>query len=82
MRKAANLILSLEITTQLLERFKLSEPDLEGMDARPKTWVDLAVLQVVADPGLVDADEVALALAAPAAPPAGRGGGRGRGAVI
>ena len=40
------------------------------------------MLQVVADPGLVDVDEVALALAAPAAPPAGRGGGRGRGAVI
>ena len=52
MRKAVSLILSLEITTQLLERFKLSEPDLEGMDARPKTWVDLAVLQVVGDPGL------------------------------
>ena len=76
-----NLILSLEITTQLLERLKLSEPDLEGMDARPKTWVDLALLQVVGDPGLVDADEVALALAAPAAAPAGRGRGRGRGAV-
>ena len=78
-----NLILSLEITTQLLERLKLSEPDLEGMAARPKTWVDLAVLQqVVGDPGLVDADEVALAPAAPAAPPARRGRGRGRGAVI
>ena len=70
-----NLILSLEITTQLLEKFKLSEPDL-------KTWVDLALLQVVGDPGLVDADEVALAPAAPAAAPAGRGRGRGRGAVI
>ena len=47
MQKAVNSILSLEITTQALERFKLSDPDLEGMDARPKTWVDLAVLQVV-----------------------------------
>ena len=80
--ESRELILSLEITTQLLERFKLSEPDLEGMDARPKTWVDLALLQVVGDLGPVDADEVALAPAAPAAAPAGRGRGRGRGAVI
>ena len=50
MQKAVHLILSLEITTQVLERFKLSETDLEGMDARPKTLVDLAVLQVVGDP--------------------------------
>ena len=52
MQKAVNLILSLEITAQVLERFKMSEPDLGGMDARPKTWVDLAVLQVVGDPDL------------------------------
>jgi hypothetical protein len=53
MQKAVHLILSLEITTQVLERFKLNEADLEGMDARPNTWVDLAVLQVVGDPDRV-----------------------------
>ena len=53
MQKAVSLILSLEITIEVLERFKLSETGLEGMGARPRTWVDLALLQVVGDPDLV-----------------------------
>jgi hypothetical protein len=49
MQMAVSLILSLEITPLILERFKMREEDLVAMDAKPKTWVELAVLQVVGD---------------------------------
>ena len=53
LQNAVNLILSLEISPEVLERMKTTEEDLVDMDARPKTWVDLAVLQVVGDQDLV-----------------------------
>jgi hypothetical protein len=53
MKRAVSLILNLEITPQVLERFGMKEEDLAAMDARPKTWVDLAVLQVVGEQDLV-----------------------------
>ena len=53
MQEAVSLILSLDITTKVLERFHLKEEDLAAMTARPKTWVDLAILQVVGEEDLV-----------------------------
>ena len=53
MQKAVTFILSLEITPKVIERFKMNEEDLDALIARPKTWVDLAVLQVVGDENLV-----------------------------
>ena len=53
LQRSVSLILSLDISDQVLERFRLTEDDLAAMLERPKTWVDLAVLQVVGDQGLV-----------------------------
>jgi hypothetical protein len=53
MQMAVTMILSLEITPLVLERFKMIEADVVDVDARPKTWVELAVLQVVGDQDLV-----------------------------
>jgi len=53
MQRAVSLILSLEMTPQVLERFHVSEDDVQAMDPRPRTWVDLAVLQVVGEQDLV-----------------------------
>ena len=53
MEKAVALILNLDITPKVLERFQLTEDDLAAMTARPKTWVDLAILQVVGEEDLV-----------------------------
>ena len=53
MAKAVALILSLEITPEVLKRFHMEEDDLAAMAARPKTWVDLAILQVVGKEDLV-----------------------------
>ena len=53
MQKAAGLILDLEITSRVLEMFQVTEADLGRLEARPKTWVELAVLQVVGDEHLV-----------------------------
>ena len=53
LQTATSLNLSLEITPGVLDRFKKSEEDLAGMDVRPKTWVELAVLQIVVDEHLV-----------------------------
>ena len=52
-QKASSLILDLEITDKVLERFKMTEVDLAGMHARPRTWVELAVLQVVGEEDLI-----------------------------
>ena len=53
MARAVSLILSLDITPEVLERFRVQESTLEAMVNRPKTWVDLAVLQVVGEEALV-----------------------------
>ena len=53
MQRAVSLILSLEITPKVMERFHMKEEHLAAMDARPKTWVDLAILQVVGEQDLV-----------------------------
>ena len=53
MDNAAFLILNLEITTQVLQRFTTTEEDLAALHARPDTWVSLAVLKVVDDEDLV-----------------------------
>ena len=53
MEKAVTIILNLEITDKVLERFNLTEDNLRDMDERPKTWVDLAVLQVLGEEALV-----------------------------
>ena len=45
--------MSLDISDRVLERFHLKEDDLAAMAARPKTWVDLAILQVVGEQDLV-----------------------------
>ena len=54
MEKAVSLILGLDITPEALGRFHLSHDDVQAMDPRPRTWVDLAVLQVVGDGTLVE----------------------------
>ena len=51
LQKSVSLILSLEITPRVLNNFKMNEEDLAG--DRPKTWVELAVLQVVGEQDLV-----------------------------
>ena len=53
MQRAVAMILSLEITPKVLERFLLTEADLETLAARPTTWVYLAVWQAVGEEGLV-----------------------------
>ena len=47
LQKAVDLILSLEITPLVLEKFKMSESDLDDLEPKPRTWVELAVLQTV-----------------------------------
>ena len=47
MQKAVGLILNLEITPQVLQRFNMGEDHIDG------TWVHLAVLEVVGDRDLV-----------------------------
>ena len=54
MEQAVSLILGLDITPQVLEMFHLSHDDVQAMDPRPRTWVDLAVLQVVGAGKLVE----------------------------
>ena len=52
MDKAVALILDLEITPKVLERFRKTEGDLAAMTPRPNTWVHLAILQVVGEEDL------------------------------
>ena len=49
MQKAVSSILSVEITPQVLERFLLKDEDLQALSTRPRTWIELAVLQVVGE---------------------------------
>ena len=53
MQTGVSLILSHEITAKVLERFQLTAENLAAMTARPKTWVSLAILQVVGEEDLV-----------------------------
>ena len=50
---AAAEILNLDISPLVLKRFGLTERAFEDLAERPKTWVDLAVLQVVGEQDLV-----------------------------
>ena len=54
MHKAVSIILNLEITPEVLKRFGTCEENLRDLrELEPKTWVDLAVLQVVGEEDLV-----------------------------
>ena len=48
-------ILDMEITDEVLKRFKTTQANLDARGWSPKTWVDLAVLLVVDDSTLYDA---------------------------
>ena len=61
MQKAVVEILNLELTPLILERFGWNEEALQALDERPKTWVHLAVLQVVGEEDLV-AERLQMAL--------------------
>ena len=53
MQRAVSEILNLEITEKVLKRFALNEETLDEMEERPKSWVALAVLQVMGEERLV-----------------------------
>ncbi len=53
MQKGVSEILNLEITPQILQRFGVSAEALQAMEHRPRTWVELAMLQVVGEQNLV-----------------------------
>ena len=53
MQRAVSEILNLDITEKALERFALTEETLGEMEERPKSWVALAVLQVMGEERLV-----------------------------
>ena len=49
MEKAVLIIQDLSLTTEVLERLQFSEETLDALPVRPKSWVELVVLQVVGD---------------------------------
>ena len=53
LQRAAAEILNLDISPLVLKRFGLAERAFEDLAERPKTWVDLALLQVVGEQDLV-----------------------------
>ena len=53
LQRAVSEILNLDITEKVLKRFALNEETLGEMEERPKTWVALAVLQVLGEERLV-----------------------------
>ena len=53
LQKAVSEILDLDITPKVLKRFSSNEEALGAMETRPRTWVALAVLQVVGEEDLV-----------------------------
>ena len=53
LKLAAAEILNLDISPLVLQRFGLPERAYEDLEERPKTWVELAVLQVVGEQDLV-----------------------------
>ena len=53
MQRAGAEILNLEIAPLIPQRFRWNENALQAFDERPKTWVHLAVLQVVGEEDLV-----------------------------
>ena len=60
-QKAVSLILDLECTPRTLEKFNMTVETFQAMDEQPKTWVELAVLEVVGEQDLV-ADKLKEAL--------------------
>ena len=62
LKLAAAEILNLDISPLVLKRFGLTERAFEDLTERPKTWVDLAALQVVGEQDLV-AEKLESALA-------------------
>ena len=53
LKLAAAEILNLDISPLVFQRFGLPERAYEDLEERPKTWVELAVLQVVGEQDLV-----------------------------
>ena len=53
MEKAVSLILSLEIEQHVLMRLRMKEEDLAALHTRPRTWVELVLLQVLGDEELI-----------------------------
>ena len=53
MQKAVAEIPNLELTPSIIKRFGWNEKALQALDERPRTWVHLAVLQVVGEEDLV-----------------------------
>jgi hypothetical protein len=51
--KAVEILVDLSLTPKALERFQTTPEALEGMVDPPKTWVELAVLEVVGEEDLV-----------------------------
>ena len=49
MDNAIGLILDLNLSTQVLERFQVTESDLAAIEEAPNTWVGLVVSQLVGD---------------------------------
>ena len=62
LKLAAAEILNLDISPLVLKRFGLTERAFEDLAEKPKTWVELAVLQVVGEQDLV-AERLVTALA-------------------
>ena len=53
MEKAVSLILSLEIEQRVLERFRMTDEGLAALHTRPRTWVELVLLQVLGEEDLI-----------------------------
>ena len=52
--QAVSHILNLEISEHVLGRLKYTADDVAALDPRPRTWVELAVLQIVGEQALVE----------------------------
>ncbi len=52
--KATAVILSLNVTPEFPQRFGDTLEEFAGLNPKPKTWVELTVLKVVADEDLVE----------------------------
>ena len=53
MANAIENIVDLGLNAKVLERFNVTQDDLAAMEEEPKTWVELAVLQIVGDDDLL-----------------------------
>ena len=52
--KATGIILNLEVTNESLQRFGSTWGEFDGLNPKPKTWVEFAVMKVVGDQDLVE----------------------------